>query len=119
MQVLIGLMSVVRLCAGVEGTLASARATPLSEEPPSLERSAQANQSGTASGAKSAEDAVDELGEEQIQTSALTPPKVSADPDMASPPSRIDEQTGSKMSINSRGASLTCSGGSGTLRVRC
>ena len=119
MQVLIGLMSVVRLCAGVEGTLASVRANPLSEEPPSLERPAQAGQSGMDSGVKSVADAVDELGEERIQTSAPTPPKVSADPDTASPPSRVDEQTGSKMSINSRGASLTCSGGFGTLRVRC
>lgn len=119
MQVLIGLMSVVRLCAGVEGTLASVRANPLWEEPPSLERPAQAGQSGMDSGVKSVADAVDELGEERIQTSAPTPPKVSADPDTASPPSRVDEQTGSKMSISSRGASLTCSGGFGTLRVRC
>lgn len=95
-------MSVVRLCAGVEGTLASARAAPLAEEPPSL---TQADVIGMSANAQTTEDAVDQLESGDAVTppkgasapSAVTPPKPTADS-----PHKVDEQTGTVQGLTHR-----------------
>jgi len=115
-------MSVVRLCAGVEGTLASARATPISEQPPAL---AHSSESDGDAGAKTGEDAVDELGGENDDSAkaiptkptvpALTTPLAVA----TAPPSNVDEQTGTRAVMDHSGMSLMPSRGVGPLRLRC